>query len=112
MSPSAKATSIAAKASLAARTAPASAVTADTRPSNSARSMASARSAAVAILLSSSASSTVENRMAPAMVWRWMNSALWGGTRQVSPTCDVTSMKKPRKLLCLILRARMSVRST
>ena len=71
--------------------------------------MASARSAAEAILASSSASSAVEKRIAPAMVWRWMNSALCGGTRQVSPICAVTSMKKPSKLLCLILRLRISV---
>ncbi len=38
--------------------------------------MLSARSAALAILVSSSASSVVVKRMALAMVWRWMKRAL------------------------------------
>ena len=45
------------------------------QPSNTASSIASARSAALAILVSRSASSVVVKRMALAMVWRWMKRA-------------------------------------
>jgi hypothetical protein len=55
--------------------------------------MPSARSPAEAIFASSSDSSVVEKRIAPAMVWRWTKVALSGGCTIFSPAACGTSMK-------------------
>ena len=66
--------------------------TSPTKSSNSASSMASARSPARAILSSNSDNSTVVNRMAPAMVWRCRN--VWPGPLGNLAACAAeTSMK-------------------
>ena len=80
------------------------------RSSNAASSMPSARSAALAILASSSPSSVVVKRTWPARVWRWMKVALSGAARSLSPCCAVTSTKYPSTLLCRIFSARTAGR--
>jgi hypothetical protein len=70
------------------------ATTAAVSLSKAASSMVSARSAALAILVSRSASSVVVKRMALAMVWRWMKRALASGLSVIGPALPcVTSMK-------------------
>ena len=51
------------------------------------------RITAEAILASSSPSSTLEKRMASAMVWRWMKISFIGPRRNSSPTAAGVSMK-------------------
>ena len=101
-SASAAETSMTASASEAALRAGACASIIAQRSSKMPDSIASARSAAEAILDSSSDRATVEKRMAPAMVWRWMKVALRGSRRKVSPSAWGTSRNQPRKLLCLM----------
>jgi hypothetical protein len=69
--------------------------------------MRSARSDADAILASSSPSSVVVKRIAPAMVWRWMKAPPQRASS--SPAACGTSTKKPMTLLCLIRSVRQPV---
>ena len=81
------------EAEAAAKLSPA-AMTAARNSSKARSSMASACSAALAIRLSRSESSTVVKRMALALVWRWMKRARISGVAVITPAVpEVSSMK-------------------